>query len=267
MILGVGYAGRYICRECAAQEIPAVASSRSPEVHLADFPPRTRVEFDLARPKTWQGIPRGVPLIWCFPAQPLQAVTPFAEQTLGECPRLVVLGSTSAYDVPKGAPPRSGDRLIDEAAPLDNQRPRVQGEEYLRRHHGAIVLRVSGIYGPGRNVLNWIRQGRVGPSARSVNLIHVEDLAGICVAALARGTPGEAYNVSDGIPRRWSEICAEAQRRWRIPIPGDRAETKPGKRISIEKLTGHLGYEFRHSDLYAALEEIERADRQRRARQ
>ena len=88
-----------------------------------------------------------------------------------------------SHDIPAEYPPP----WIDESAPIDLTKPRVQGEEYLRNEHGAIVLRVAGIYGPGRNPLDWIRQGRVGPSRKYVNLIHVEDLAAICLAALEKG--------------------------------------------------------------------------------
>jgi nucleoside-diphosphate-sugar epimerase len=133
----------------------------------------------------------------------------------------------------------------------------VQGEEYLRQHHGAIVLRVAGIYGPGRNPLDWIRQGRVGLSRKYVNLIHVEDLAAICLLALDKGKPSEAYNVSDGQPHTWNEICATAQQRWGMTAAAVTADLSPGKRISNAKLRAELDYRFRHSDLYEALDLIE----------
>jgi len=97
---------------------------------------------------------------------------------------------------------------------MDRTKPRVQGEKYLRNELCHIVLRVAGIYGPGRNLLDWIRQGRIGSSRKYVNLIHVEDLAAICFAALDRGHPGEAYNVSDGQPHTRNEIWPTAQQRW-----------------------------------------------------
>ena len=119
------------------------------------------------------------------------------------------------------------------------------------------MLRVAGIYGPDRNPLNWIRQGRVGPSRKYVNLIHVEDLAAICLAAVKKGTPGEVYNVSDGQPHTWNEICGTAQQRWGV-IPAAVKETPSlGKRISNAKLRAGLGYTLRHPDLYAALAMIE----------
>ena len=208
-------------------------------------------------------------MIWCFPARPVERVKTFAETILGSMHRCVVLGSTAAYKtfpVSPGEPPP----LLVESSPVELDTPRVQGEEYLRSQIGAIVLRVAGIYGPGRNPLNWIRRGRVVPSPKVVNLIHVEDLAGICLAALEHGKSGEIYNVSDGTPRAWSEICDTATRRWNmsLPLPLDHtqldksfADKGPGKRISIAKLQQNLPYAWKHQDFYAALEDIECSER------
>jgi nucleoside-diphosphate-sugar epimerase len=138
----------------------------------------------------------------------------------------------------------------------------VQGEEFLRTNCGAIVLRVAGIYGPGRNPIDWIRTGRVSPSRKYVNLIYVEDLAAICLLALDKGKPGEAYNVSDGTPYLWSEICATAQQRWGAIPAAVKEALSPGKRISNAKLRAEIGYALRHPDLYEALSLIESADRE-----
>jgi len=253
VILGAGYAGRWIYTRAIAHGVSVSVTSRTPDTHLNFAAPLHRLRFDLNRDDTWRGIPAGVDLIWCFPAVPLEAVSAFAEAVLGNAGRIVVLGSTSAYDLSANA----ADFILDETAPIDATRPRVIGEEYLRTHSHAMVLRVAGIYGPGRNVLDWIRQGRVGPSQRYVNLIHVEDLAAICLLALEKGRPGEAYNVSDGRPRRWNEICDVARVRWgAVPLKDD-SDQRPGKRLSIEKMTRDLHYRFQHPDLYQALETIE----------
>jgi nucleoside-diphosphate-sugar epimerase len=214
--------------------------------------------FDLARPDTWTNIPASVDLIWCFPATPVELVRAFAK-TVGAPPRhLVVLGSTSAYD---GKDPSTvyPPHWIDESAPIDLCKPRVQGEEYLRKEHGAIVLRVAGIYGPGRNPLEWIRSGRVGPSRRYVNLIHVEDVATICLLALEAGTPGEVYNVSDGTPRTWADICRVAQTRWGVTARRAGNDDLVGKRIKTIALREKLGATLRHPDLYAELEQLEKS--------
>jgi nucleoside-diphosphate-sugar epimerase len=79
-----------------------------------------------------------------------------------------------------------------------------------------VILRVSGIYGPGRLPLMQIRQGQpllreeeAGPS----NRIHADDLAKICVLAAEKGADGEIFNVSDGQPSSMTtyfNACADA---------------------------------------------------------
>jgi nucleoside-diphosphate-sugar epimerase len=255
VILGAGYAGRVIYMHATAKGVSALVTSRTPEAHLDFAAPSHRLPFDLEREVTWRNIPLGCDLIWCFPATPLKAVSSFADAVLRKAGRIVVLGSTSAYETSTS----NSDSMLDESAPIDRTRPRVMGEDYLRTHAGATVLRVAGIYGPGRNVLAWIRRGKVGLSQRYVNLVHVEDLAAICLSALEKGHAGEIYNVSDGQPRRWSEICEVARIRWGVvPVKSD-SDQQAGKRLSIAKLTRDLHYRFQHPDLYAALDAIERA--------
>lgn len=236
-----------------------ITTSRgAPDASTQDTETNYRL-FDLARPDTWNNIPVDADLLWCFPAAPLEQVQRFAS-TLTAAPRtLVVLGSTSAYDTahrPTDYPPP----WIDESAAVDLAKPRVQGEEFLRRHHRAILLRVAGIYGPGRSPLDWIRTGRVTASRKYVNLIHVDDLATACLAALERGIPGETYNVSDGTPRTWAEISLMASRRWNIHAAPGRDDSATGKRISNKKLLALFetsGNRLRHPDLTRALQQLQ----------
>ena len=255
IILGSGYTARILFPLAARHYHKVIATSRDPEKHLAHLLPEQRLRFDLAQPDTWTSLPASADILWCFPAAPPDFVQQFGERLNTSPRRLVVLGSTSAYDV--GHSTEYPPAWIDEAAPIDLTKPRVQGEEYLRKALGAIVLRVAGIYGPGRNPLDWIRKGRVGSSRKYVNLIHVEDLASICLAALERGTPGEVYNVSDGTPRTWKQICKFAQQRWGIMPSTSIADTEPGKRISAGKPAHSLGYEIRHQDLLSELTKIQ----------
>ena len=258
IILGAGYTGRYLASALTTTSCPFFATSREPDKNLFHVPADRRMRFDLEQPSTWKNIPAGGELLWCFPATPLELVRPFTAAVCGSARRLVVLGSTSAYEV--GESQECPPAWIDESAPIDLSKPRVQGEEFLRKDCGAIVLRVAGIYGPGRNPLDWIRQGRVGPSRKYVNLIHVEDLAAICLLALERGKPGETYNVSDDQPHTWSEICAMAQQRWGMTAASANIDATPGKRISNAKIRAGLGYTLKHPDLYEALALIESAE-------
>jgi len=254
VILGSGYTARFLWSLIADRSLTVFATSRNPEQNLGYLPATRRLRFDLSQPDTWINIPRDADLLWCFPATPIELVRQFIATLTGSPCRIVVLGSTSAYDLgdSQAYPPP----WIDETAPIDLTKPRVQGEEYLRLEQGAIVLRVAGIYGPGRNPLDWIRTGRVKPSRKYVNLIHVEDLAAICLAALERGTPGEVYNVSDGTPHTWEDICRTAEQRWNVRSPQTAATQDPGKRLSNAKLTQKLGYRIRHPDLYEELDHL-----------
>jgi nucleoside-diphosphate-sugar epimerase len=79
-----------------------------------------------------------------------------------------------------------------------------------------IILRVAGIYGPGRLPLMQISQGQPllreeesGPS----NRIHCDDLVQVCLAAAEKGEGGEIFNVSDGHPSSMTtyfNACADA---------------------------------------------------------
>jgi nucleoside-diphosphate-sugar epimerase len=256
IILGAGYTGRYLDSALTVISRPFFATSREPEKNLSHVSADRRMKFDLEQPSTWLSIPARADLIWCFPATPLKQVEAFARALHAPARRIVVLGSTSAYEASDHSaeyPPS----WIDESAPLDLTKSRVQGEEYLREHHGAILLRVAGIYGPGRNPLDWIRQGRVGLSSKYVNLIHVEDLAAICLGAIEKGKPGETYNVSDGRPYTWSEICNTAQQKWGVAPAAAKEDRASGKRITNAKLRTELGYTLKHPDLYDALAMIE----------
>lgn len=258
-ILGSGYTAKFLMPLVEQRYTHVFATSRNPDQHLGHLMCNQRVAFDLTRPETWASIPRATDVLWCFPAVPLELVKQFAESSLFHARRLVVLGSTSSYD--DGVAAEYPPPWIDETATIDLTKPRVQGEELLRTCYGAIILRVSGIYGPGRNPLDWIRTGRVNRSCKYVNLIHVEDLGATCLAALRHAKSGEVYNVSDGQPRTWNEICETVERRWNIrscmpdePRPG-------GKRLSNNKMCELLnvdGAGLLHTDLYEALEAIQK---------
>src|SRR5215467_2947012 len=254
-VLGSGYVARFMPSLTNLYDIVR-HTSRDPNHHLTWVPPQQRLRFDLEQRDTWSNIPSDTDLLWCFPAAPVDSVREFAMRIKGLFRKLVVLGSTSAYDVAASSdyPPP----WIDESTSIDLSKPRVQGEELLRKECGAIVLRVSGIYGPNRNPLDWVRTGRVSPSRKYVNLIHVEDLAAVCVAALERGQRGEVYNVSDGTPRTWNEIYMIARDRWRLPEVREQRTQECGKRIDARKLRDELGQSLRHTDLFDSLNGLER---------
>ena len=160
VVLGSGYTGRVLHKTGASQGWAVHATSRNPLNNLANVPSELRLGFDLGQPSTWLNIPAQADLIWCFPATPLDQVQAFAPALNAPPRRIVILGSTSAYEVSDHSAEYSLP-WIDESVPIDPTKPRFQGEEFLRTSHGAIVLRMAGIYGPGRDPIDWIRTGRV----------------------------------------------------------------------------------------------------------
>lgn len=105
----------------------------------------------------------------------------------------------------------SGGAWIDEQAPLAATSPRGRrrieaeaGWQGLGRAAGRPVaaLRLGGIYGPGRNALDDLRDGDAHCIVRPgqfFNRIHVDDVAGAIAAAIAHGFEG-AVNVVDDEP-------------------------------------------------------------------
>ncbi len=124
----------------------------------------------------------------------------------GPLPRRVLLISTS------GVYGDCGGAWVDERcepAPVaDRALRRLDAEQLLSRWaqaHGVetVILRVAGIYGPGRLPLARLKKGLpmvAEADAPWTNRIHVDDLVTVCAAAMAHAPSGEIYNVSDGHP-------------------------------------------------------------------
>ena len=187
--------------------------------------------------------------------------------------KFVYTSSTSVYGQNDGS-------LVTETSPTEPEAPKakilVEAEKLLlaassgsrgrsphQQNFPAVILRVAGIYGPGRG--HWFKaflrgEARIeGDGARSLNMIHRDDLIGVLIAALERGTPGEVYNAADQEPvsqRRFFEWLAAELNRPLPPTVAADAETwrKRGvtnKRISNAKLRAELKYEFRFPDFRA----------------
>lgn len=87
----------------------------------------------------------------------------------------------------------------------------------------AIVLRLSGIYGPGRIAarIDQLRQGAPlsGNPNAWLNLIHVDDAVQAVVAAAIRGRPGTTYLVSDDRPVIRRDFYSQLTERIGAPLP------------------------------------------------
>jgi nucleoside-diphosphate-sugar epimerase len=138
---------------------------------------------------------------------------------------LVYTGSTSVYGQTDGA---EVDEASETNPSTETGRILLETEAvFLRaaRERGvpAVVLRVAGIYGPGRGHL--LAQFLAGEARREpepgrwVNMIHRDDVASAILAAMLRGRPGEVYNAVDDVPVRQPDLLAHFARELRRPSP------------------------------------------------
>ena len=75
------------------------------------------------------------------------------------------------------------------------------------------IFRLAGIYGPGRNALETVRQGRARRIRRPGQVfgrIHLDDIVRALQASMAQPNPGAAYNLSDDEPAPPDEVIAYA---------------------------------------------------------
>ncbi|MFO1058342.1 MAG: SDR family oxidoreductase [Dongiaceae bacterium] len=173
-----------------------------------------------------------------------------------------------------------GDRgggWVDEASELrptgERGRRRVAAEEAwlaLWRAHGLPVhlFRLAGIYGPGRNALVSLREGsakRVIKPGQVFSRIHVEDIAAVLAASLARPNPGAAYNLADDDPAPPAEVIEHAAGLLGLPpppaVPFEAAALSPmarsfyddNKRTANRRIKEELGVVLRYPDYRAGL--------------
>jgi nucleoside-diphosphate-sugar epimerase len=84
------------------------------------------------------------------------------------------------------------------------------------------ILRLPGIYGPGRNALEKLRRGearRVVKPGHVVNRAHVDDIAEAVRLVLERGLPGQVWNVADDEPAPPQDVIAYAAALMGVPPP------------------------------------------------
>ena len=92
--------------------------------------------------------------------------------------------------------------------------PRAAGSRLARRSgRPAQVFRLAGIYGPGRSALDKLRAGtarRIVKPGQVFNRIHVEDIASVLEASIARPRAGAIYNVADDEPAPPEDVVTYA---------------------------------------------------------
>jgi nucleoside-diphosphate-sugar epimerase len=173
--------------------------------------------------------------------------------------RFLYVSSTSVYGQDAGEWVNEESRC---APRTEDGRICLAAEESVRRFFSpTIVLRFSGIYGPGRLLrrMESIRNGEPieGNPDAFLNLIHVEDGARILVEVATRVRRGTTYLVTDDKPIRRREYYSLLAQKFGGPEPVFVTETNGAghlnKRCSNARLREELGDVFKYPTIEAGL--------------
>ncbi len=133
------------------------------------------------------------------------------------------------------------------------------------------LFRLAGIYGPGRSALDTVRAGRaqrIDKPGQVFSRIHVEDIASVLEASMAKPNPGAAYNLCDDAAAPPAEVIAYACELLGVAppplIPFDQAELSPmgrsfyrdNKRVSNRRIKEELGVTLAYPDYRTGLQAL-----------
>ena len=173
------------------------------------------------------------------------------------------LSSTGVYGDTGGA-------WVDETAPTGTGRRTARADAdaaWLAR--GARVLRLPGIYGPGRSALERVAEGkahRIDLPGQVFSRVHVDDIVAGTVAALT--APTGAYNLADNEPCSQNAVIEEACRLLRLappPLrsledaalsPMARAFYAENRRVANRKAKRELGWRPRYPSFREGLRSL-----------
>lgn len=241
MVVGTGYTGRRVFEALAPDSTIGLSRSAASvagsglrtldldrdDAAVGDLPTPYRLLYTVPPPGEGDGDPRLERLLSMLDPRPL---------------RLVYLSTSGVYG------DRRGER-VDESAPpapvTPRARRRLAAEQRLEtwcdeNRVERIVLRVPGIYGPGRLGLDRLaggsevlRDADAGPG----NRIHVDDLVACCLAALTGDVPAGIYNVGDGNDMSASEFTRLVAGLAGLPRPSDVSLDEARERWSPMRLS------------------------------
>jgi len=195
---------------------------------------------------------------------------------LGRARWLGYLSTTGVYGDHEGG-------WVDETTPAVPTQPRSRQRFAAEQGWGALasasgaslhILRLPGIYGPGRSTLDRVRAGtaqRIDKPGQVFSRIHVEDLAASALKATAREDGKvEIWNVADDLPASNADVIAHACELLgkSVPpaIPWDEAAPamsamarsfySESRRVRNDKLKNELGVVLRYPTYREGLKAI-----------
>ncbi|OGL61833.1 MAG: hypothetical protein A3J27_15300 [Candidatus Tectomicrobia bacterium RIFCSPLOWO2_12_FULL_69_37] len=279
LIAGCGYAGSALGHILAGEGHEVWGLCRRPERLPASIRP---LGADLTDPATLRSLPSDLEAVFyttgpdgrgeeAYRAAYVTGLSNLIEalRSQGQQPRrLIFTSSTSVY-------PQSNGEWVDEDSPVSPEpfgRGLLLAGEHLCREGSfpGVVLRLAGIYGPGRaRLIESVRRGEAacpeGPP-RYTNRIHRDDCAGALRHLMALERPGGLYIGADHEPADRREVIRWLAGELGAPLPrtgpqeAGRRRAAGSKRCSNARLLAS-GYRFRHPTYregYAAIIEERR---------
>jgi len=269
LVVGCGYLGIRVARRWLAEGAEVYAVTRSAERAEALRHEGLRpIVADVTRPETLAGLPPAETVLYSVSYDPQGAASRWdvyphglraVLDALGQSTRRIVFtSSTGVYGQTDGT-------WVDEGSPClptrEAGRAMLAAEEVLEGHRLAgrgIVLRLAGLYGPGRITrLRDLLAGRpiAAPPRAFLNLIHVDDAAGVVQAAETCRRVPRTYVVSDGSPverdefYRWlSDLLGCPPPQFTEPTPESLAQSRSStdKRVRNRRMLEELGVTLRY---------------------
>ncbi len=269
LVAGAGWLGSALSRVLAGQGHRVTAVRRDPaRAEALASPGVTPLALDLCAPGAAGRLPRDLDAVVACQSAGADGAEAYrlayvdatgalleALRSSGRPAALVYTGSTGVFGQRDGSE-------VDESTPPAPASPAaevlVQAERLVLGASGpglrTLVLRLSGLYGPGRNwPVERVRGGRIalGPGDGAwLNLCHLDDAVAAVAAALERGLPGRIYHASDAEPVRRRDLVTWVAGRLGIPPPrlpeGTQAPPLPDRRIRAERSREELGLALRH---------------------
>ncbi len=269
LVAGAGWLGTALSRSLAGQGHRVTAVRRDPARAAALASPGvTPLALDLCAPGATGRLPRDLDAVVACQSAGADGAEAYhrayvdataslidALRAAGRPAALVYTGSTGVFGQRDG-----GD--VDESTPPAPASPAAEVLVLAERLVvGAsapglrtMVLRLSGLYGPGRNwPVERVRGGQIalGPGDGTwLNLCHLDDAVESVSAALERGATGRIYHASDAEPVRRRDLVTWVAARLGIPPPrspeGSKAPTLPDRRIRADRSRADLGIVLHH---------------------
>lgn len=264
--LGHGYSARALARRLLAQGWRVIGTTRTAEGARA-------LAAEGVEPRIWPG--EDLPF-----AEATHLLSSIAPGPAGD-PVLAAHGAAIAaarfdwvgYLSTVGVYGDHGGEWVDEDTPLTpataRGRARVAAEaEWQALGVAPHIFRLAGIYGPGRGPFQKVIDGtarRIVKPGQVFSRIHVEDIAAVLEASIARPNPGRVYNVCDDNPAPPEDVLGYAAELLGLPVPPevayDAAAMSPmarsfyaeSKRVSNARIKAELGVALLYPDYRAGL--------------